>query len=139
WAWETGGASTSWDWALYLHSGYNIDFYHNTIKSRAWAGIFHFGGSNISLHNNLYHQFDANVSPYSVSSSSATLSSDNNVFWTDNANNPLVNLQGLYGLDSNSIVMDPMFLTDPDSLYWPTNPLVDNLGVSGWNVTEDLY
>lgn len=139
-AWETGGASNTWDWALYLYGAGNIHFYHNTIKTKQWAGILYHSGNNIQVHNNLFHQEIAQVSPYYSTNGSANgLTSDYNVFWTDNPNNPLQNIQNLYGEDLNSQVINPLFLTHIDSLYWPTNPLIDNLGISAWNVSNDLY
>ncbi|MES2588037.1 MAG: right-handed parallel beta-helix repeat-containing protein [Bacteroidota bacterium] len=140
WAWETGGASHTWDWGISLYDAYNIQFYHNTVKTKQWAGIFHHQGSNIQVHNNLFHQENANVNPYYCYSwSAAGLTSDHNVFWSDSGQDPLQNIQTLFGQDMNSLVINPIFSSHLDSLYWPSNPLIDNLGVTNWSVVDDLY
>jgi len=136
---ETGGASSSWDWALFLYSGSNFSITHNTIKTEEWAGCVHYSGTNIKMYNNIFHQTNANVSPHYMYSGNGGLSSDYNIYWTDNVNNPLVNLQGIYGLDNNSALIDPVFNTHVDSVYWPTNPMIDNRTDSTWGLPDDRF
>lgn len=144
-AWETTTFSSTWDYALYLYGTGNVDIVHNTFKCRDIARSIFFSASGADVYNNIFYRDNGTVSittsPYHLQTLGVNVNSDYNVFWVENPNgaDPLGYLQSYYGLDSNSIYVDPMFSTHPDSLFWPTNPLVDNFGTPTWNVVDDFY
>lgn len=144
-AWETTTFSTTWDWALYLYGTGNIDIIHNTFKCKDIARSIFFSSPGAEVYNNIFYRDNGTVSittlPYTLQTAAASVSSDYNIFWVVNTNgsDPLGALQATYGLDSHSIQINPNFLTHADSLFWPTNPLVDNFGTAVWSLPIDFY
>ncbi|MFK7786749.1 MAG: T9SS type A sorting domain-containing protein [Crocinitomicaceae bacterium] len=144
-AWETIGFSNTWDWALYLPGTGNVDIIHNTFKSRDVARSIFFSSSGADVYNNIFYR-DNGLStittvPFTLQTSAVVVNSDYNVFWVENpiGSDPLGYIQTNYGLDSNSIQIDPSFSTHADSLFWPTNSLVDNFGTDVWSLAVDFY
>ncbi|MCJ8288442.1 MAG: T9SS type A sorting domain-containing protein [Crocinitomicaceae bacterium] len=140
-SYEDGGASNSWDWTVYLYGTGNMDVYHNTIKAKGTTRCIYLRGTNLNVHNNIFYQEDAANSLLTNAVSSVNVVSENNLYWAPNNVNPdpLTYVQNFYGLDTSSFLADPMFLTNVDSTFWPTNPIVDNLGLSSWGLPEDFY
>jgi len=144
-AYETSGFSSSWDYALYLYGTGSMDIIHNTIKSENIARSIYFSSPGVNVLNNIFYRDNSGLTsittPYHVQTSAGIVNSDNNVFWVEafNGTDPLGYLQSFYGLDSNSIQIDPSFSTHPDSLFWPTNPYIDNFGTDAWSLAEDYY
>ncbi|MCB0643773.1 MAG: right-handed parallel beta-helix repeat-containing protein, partial [Phaeodactylibacter sp.] len=126
---EPNGASVSWDWALYLNGATNTHIYHNTMKGAFNAGaIGLYFSKEVELFNNIFYQgaYNSNLLLYQASSIGVT--SDYNIFFrSDSLASILTTRQDLFQQDFNSYFIDPQFSAHPDSLFYPTNGLMNNL------------
>lgn len=130
-SYEDNGASSSWDWALYFYSGGNVKVHHNTLKGSFNAGALgvYLSLTDADFQNNIYWQGNHNSNwLVNYGGGTGTFADNNLYFRSDSAVSSLESMQN-YGFDSNSIFIDPMFSTHPDSIWYPTNPLINNLGL----------
>ncbi|MBK6621436.1 MAG: hypothetical protein IPG32_11375 [Saprospirales bacterium] len=137
---EPSGASVSWDWALFLNGSSDVDIRHNTLKGAFNAGALGVTfSSDVRAYNNIFHQSAFNSNTLVSQNTAGSLISDYNIFFrNDSSVNVLTLRQSSFGQDLNSYFIDPKFSSHPDSLFYPSNGLMNDLGIP-LGVAEDLF
>ena len=122
----------SWDWALFLNGSSDVDIRHNTLKGAFNAGALGVTfSSDVRAYNNIFHQSAFNSNTLVSQNTAGSLISDYNIFFrNDSSVNVLTLRQSSFGQDLNSYFIDPKFSSHPDSLFYPTNGLMNDLAIS---------
>jgi hypothetical protein len=130
---EPSGASVSWDFALFLNSTSNVKIFHNTMRGAFNAGALGVNfSSEVEVFNNILYQGQYNsnsIFTQNFTTNNAVISDHNVFFRNDSVPNNLLYRQQFLQQDLNSYFIDPQFLTDQDSIFFPTNGLMNNLAI----------
>jgi parallel beta-helix repeat protein len=145
------GSGTSAHYGLYISSSTHQKFYHNSINisggSTSSRGIFQNSSTNAYLQvvNNIVSMANGGVTVYTTPAYLAAFAAmDHNVLYTTGINLAYMGFnqanlaawQAITGLDSNSVSVDPAFVS-PLSLY-PSNMAVNNVGTPLAEVPDDI-
>ncbi|MFC1731599.1 right-handed parallel beta-helix repeat-containing protein, partial [candidate division KSB1 bacterium] len=122
------GSGTGYNYGIYVYAASNLNVFYNSVNNTGTAsltrGFYYTGGtsgSNVQILNNIFVNKTGGYAIYMVTSAALTNCDYNDYFttgsylayWSGNQTD-LATLQGVSGLDSNSVSVDPGFVSPTD-------------------------